>query len=148
LSEPAKTRKFVIDDEELIRYAVDAGLEFLGDYGVHFAEDGITAIKMLKEFSPQLVLVDLVLPAASSMDVLEVPRERKLDFLLLDLMMPKVDGYEVLKELRTGTYERPGKIIVMNAHAQLAELDGLMALGADAFMPKPFTLTDLEKILA
>ena len=67
---------------------------------------------------------------------------------VLDLMMPKVDGYEVLKELRTGAYERPGKIIVMSAHAQPAELDGLMALGADAFMPKPFTLTDLEEILA
>ena len=79
---------------------------------------------------------------------LEVPRERKFDFLLLDLMMPKVDGYEVLKELRTGTYERPSKIIVMSAHAQPAELDSLMALGADAFMPKPFTLTDLEEILA
>ena len=79
---------------------------------------------------------------------LKILRERKFEFLLLDLMMPKVDGYEVLKELRTGTYERPGKIIVMSAHAKPAELDGLMALGADAFMPKPFTLTDLEEILA
>jgi hypothetical protein len=31
--------------------------------------------------------------------------------------MPKVDGYEVLKEPGTGTYEHPGKIIVMSAHA-------------------------------
>ena len=68
--------------------------------------------------------------------------------ILLDLMMPKVDGYEVLRELRKGNYKRPDRVIVMSAHAQPAELEGLIALGADAFMPKPFTLTDLEEVLA
>jgi CheY-like chemotaxis protein len=45
LTEQAKTRILVIDDEESIRYAVDAGLEFLGDYDVHFARDGKTGIE-------------------------------------------------------------------------------------------------------
>jgi CheY-like chemotaxis protein len=35
----------VIDDEESVRYAVDAGLEFLGDYDVHFARDGKPGIE-------------------------------------------------------------------------------------------------------
>jgi CheY-like chemotaxis protein len=61
----------VIDDEESIRYAVDAGLEFLGDYEVSFAEDGIQGIQLLRDFAPNLVLVDLVSPSASGMDVLE-----------------------------------------------------------------------------
>jgi CheY-like chemotaxis protein len=43
----------VIDDEESIRYAVDAGLEFLGDYDVHFARDGKTGIED-KAFLPTL----------------------------------------------------------------------------------------------
>jgi len=79
---------------------------------------------------------------------LDAIEERKFGTLLLDLMMPKVDGYEVLRALRTGKYQRPDRVIVMSAHAQPAKLDGLMALGADAFMPKPFTLTDLENILS
>jgi len=79
---------------------------------------------------------------------LKAIEEPKFGVLLLDLMMPKVDGYEVLRALRTGKYQRPDRVIVMSAHAQPAELDGLIALGADAFMPKPFTLDDLEKILS
>ena len=71
LNEEAKTRILAIDDEESIRYAVDAGLEFLGDFDVNFAEDGIKGIQLLKDFAPNLVLVDLVLPSASGMEVIE-----------------------------------------------------------------------------
>ena len=71
LNEQTNTRILVIDDEESIRYAVDAGLEFLGDYEVNFAEDGIQGIQFLRDFAPNLVLVDLVSPSASGMDVLE-----------------------------------------------------------------------------
>ncbi|MCZ6617312.1 MAG: hypothetical protein O7E57_04190, partial [Gammaproteobacteria bacterium] len=61
MTKPAKTRILVIDDDESIRYAVDAGLEYLGDFDVHFADDGITGIEELKSHSPDLLLVDLVL---------------------------------------------------------------------------------------
>ena len=73
--------------------------------------------------------------------------ERQFETLLLDLMMPKIDGYQVLKELSKSNYNQPDRLIVMSAHAQPAELDGLMALSADIFMPKPFTMTDLEGVL-
>ena len=45
LNELAKTRILVIDDGESIRYAVDAGFEYIGDFDVQFAEDGINGIK-------------------------------------------------------------------------------------------------------
>lgn len=111
------------------------------------AEDDAATRDAVVAMLEELGITDVV-TVFNGEQALEALRERKFEFLLLDLMMPKLDGYEVLKELRTGAYERPGKIIVMSAHAQPAELDGLMALGADAFMPKPFTLTDLEEILA
>jgi CheY-like chemotaxis protein len=100
-------------------------------------------IAMLEEMG--ITEVETALNGEQALEALE---GRKFGTLLLDLMMPKIDGYEVLRELRKGEYQRPDRVIVMSAHAQPAELDGLIALGADAFMPKPFTLDDLEKILA
>ncbi|MBT3994339.1 MAG: response regulator [Chloroflexi bacterium] len=100
-------------------------------------------VAMLEEFG----ITDVV-TTRNGEEALKVLEEQQFDTLLLDLMMPKVDGYEVLKELRKGKHKRPHRVIVMSAHAQPAELDGLMELGADAFMPKPFTLNDLERVLA
>jgi len=111
----------IAEDDAATRDAVVAMLEELGITDVVTAFNGEQALKALEE--------------------------RQFNTLLLDLMMPKIDGYEVLRELRKGNYKRPTRVIVMSAHAQPAELDGLMSLGADAFMPKPFTLTDLENIL-
>ncbi len=111
----------IAEDDAATRDAVVAMLEELGITDVVTARNGEQALKALEE--------------------------RKFTVLFLDLMMPKVDGYEVLRELRRGAYNRPDRVIVMSAHAQPTELDGLLALGADEFMPKPFTLTDLERIL-
>ena len=57
-------------------------------------------------------------------------KKRAYSTLILDLMMPKVDGYEVLRALRDGTSKRPDRVIVMTAHTQPAELDGIVAPGA------------------
>ena len=112
----------VVEDDAETRDAVVAMLEELGVTGIETANDGKQALEALER--------------------------RKFRTLLLDLMMPKVDGYEVLSALRSGTHQRPDRVIVMSAHALPGELNGLIALGADAFMPKPFTLADLEKALS
>jgi hypothetical protein len=44
----------VTDDDESIGYAVEVGLEFLGDYEVNFAEDGIQGIQLLRDCPPAL----------------------------------------------------------------------------------------------
>ncbi len=111
----------IAEDDASTRDAVDAMLEELGITDDVTAHNGEQALKVLEE--------------------------RQFGTLLLDLMMPKIDGYKILKELRKVNYNRPDRVIVMSAHAQPAELDGLMALGADIFMPKPFTMTDLEGVL-
>ena len=112
----------VVEDDAETRSAVVEMLEELGVTGVETANDGEQALEALER--------------------------RKFGTLLLDLMMPRVDGYEVLRALRNGTHQRPDRVIVMSAHVQPAELNGLIALGADAFMPKPFTLSDLENVLS
>ena len=112
----------VVEDDAATRDAVVAMLEELGITEVETANDGEQAIEALKK--------------------------RTYGTLILDLLMPRVDGYEVLRALRNGTCKRPDRVIVMSAHARPAELDGLIALGADAFMPKPFSLEDLESVLS
>ena len=112
----------IAEDDPATRDAVVAMLEELGITEVETAKNGEQALEALER--------------------------RNFGTLLLDLMMPKVDGYEVLRALRKGSHNRPDKVIVMSAHAQPAELDGLIALGADKFMPKPFTLTDLENAIS
>lgn len=111
------------------------------------AEDDVATRDAVVAMLEELGITDVVTVYNGEL-ALKAIEERKFGVLLLDLMMPKVDGYEVLRALRTGKYQRPDRVIVMSAHAQPAELDGLIALGADAFMPKPFTLDDLEKILS
>lgn len=112
----------VVEDDPATRDAVVAMLDELGVTEIETANDGKQALEALEH--------------------------RKFGTLLLDLMMPGVDGYEVLRALRSGTHKRPDRVIVMSAHALPTELNGLIELGADAFMPKPFTLTDLEKALS
>jgi len=122
LSELAKTRILVIDDEESIRYAVDAGLDFIGDFDVHFAEDGVKGIEGLKSLSPNLVLVDLVLPLATGMEVLEAIRKD-----------PDID--------------RPDRVVLMTGHANPIAEDQLEAVGIDRILPKPFKLEQLKSAL-
>ncbi|MBN4064548.1 response regulator [Dehalococcoides mccartyi] len=119
MTESAKTRILVIDDEESIRYAVDAGLEFLGDYDVHFAEDGKQGIERLKSFSPDLVLVDLVLPHGSGMDVLEAIRKDP----------------EIL---------RPRRVVLMTGHTNPVKTEHFEDVGIDRILPKPFKLEQLK----
>jgi DNA-binding response OmpR family regulator len=63
------------------------------------------------------------------------------DLILLDLKMPHVDGFEILKELRSKNY--PGKIIVMTAFADVENAVMAKKLGADDFLPKPYDLDEL-----
>ncbi len=117
-----KTRILVIDDEESIRYAVDAGLDFLGDYDVHFAEDGVKGIEGLKTLSPNLVLVDLVLPSASGMEVLEAIR-------------------------RDPEIIRPDRVVLMTGHANPVKDELMGDIGIDRVLPKPFKLEQLKMAL-
>ncbi|OGS20192.1 MAG: hypothetical protein A2252_11115 [Elusimicrobia bacterium RIFOXYA2_FULL_39_19] len=74
----------------------------------------------------------------------------KPDLLILDLLMPKKTGYNVLSEIMTdGIYvEKMPKVIILSARGK--ELDGGMGqrLGADCYFVKPFQLNELEAKVA
>ena len=103
----------VVDDEMLIRNVIKDYLENEG-YEIFEAENGLEAIRVFKE--------------------------EKIDLIILDIMMPKMDGYETLKELR-----KLGETPVIMLTAMKEELDKLHGfdLGVDDYVTKPFSPKEL-----
>jgi two-component system chemotaxis response regulator CheY len=114
----APSRILIVDDDADIRLTLTDCLEFDG-YEVAQACDGLAALQAL-EAAP--------LP----------------DVILLDLMMPRMDGREFLSRLRADARFRGVPVIVMTAAAPVPAA----SLGADAFLRKPFDLSRLCELVA
>ena len=108
----------VVDDDEAIRESLVAYLEEFGVDNVVQAVDGQQALRLLGQSSP--------------------------DVLLLDLMMPNVDGFQVLQAIRTGKTPKPARIVVLSAHIARGAAAQIRELGADACVSKPFSERDLR----
>jgi DNA-binding response OmpR family regulator len=65
------------------------------------------------------------------------------DLVLLDVMMPKLDGFEVCQRIRTNPAWARTKIIMLTARGREIERDKGLALGADAYVTKPFSTREL-----
>ena len=65
------------------------------------------------------------------------------DLVLLDVMMPELDGFEVCQRIRANPAWRDTKIVMLTAKGREVERDKGMALGADAYVTKPFSTRDL-----
>ena len=106
----------VVDDEENIQELLKFNLENNG-YKVLCADNGIDALKIAREEIPHLIL--------------------------LDLMLPKMDGYDVCKEIRKDNSISNMPIIMLTAKGE--ELDKILGLelGADDYLTKPFSVREL-----
>lgn len=106
----------VVDDEEHIRELIKFNLENNG-YKIVTADNGIDALKIAKDSRPQLVL--------------------------LDLMLPGMDGYDVCKEIRKDINTSSTPIIMITAKGE--EFDKVLGLelGADDYLTKPFSVREL-----
>ncbi|WP_344886071.1 response regulator transcription factor [Allokutzneria multivorans] len=107
----------VVDDEPAVRESLERSLLFEG-YTVETAEDGQRAL-------------DRVLD----------PNGRKLDALVLDLMMPGVDGLETCRRLRSAGADVP--ILMLTARDAVSDRVSGLNAGADDYLPKPFALEEL-----
>jgi DNA-binding response OmpR family regulator len=70
-------------------------------------------------------------------------RTHRPDVAVLDVMMPKRTGYEVLAELRADDSLRDLKVILLSARVQQSDVDRGYDAGADAYLPKPFKAPEL-----
>lgn len=111
-----KDKILIVDDEENIRELIKFNLEVSG-YNTIEADNGLDGLKMTEEELPKLIL--------------------------LDLMLPKMDGYEVCKEIRKNPKTASIPIIMLTAKGE--ELDKVLGLelGADDYLTKPFSVREL-----
>jgi DNA-binding response OmpR family regulator len=88
-----------------------------------------------------------VVQAHDGDEAIELVRGRRPALAVLDVMMPKRTGYEVLAELRADATLRDLKVILLSARVQESDVERGMSAGADAYLAKPFKAGDLvEKV--
>ena len=74
---------------------------------------------------------------------IEIARDRRPALAVLDVMMPRRTGYEVLAELRADEALREMKVILLSARVQESDVTRGLEAGADAYLPKPFKAQEL-----
>ena len=104
----------VVDDEQAVRESLRRSLHFNG-YEVLTANDGLEAVETVRAENPEL--------------------------LILDIMMPNMDGLEVCRTLRSEGWDRP--ILVLTARDGVSDRVSGLDAGADDYLPKPFALEEL-----
>jgi len=104
----------VVDDERAVRESLRRSLKFNG-YDVALAADGVQAVEAVHRDNPEL--------------------------LILDVMMPNMDGLEVCRTLRSEGWDRP--ILVLTARDGVSDRVAGLDAGADDYLPKPFALEEL-----
>ncbi|WP_280250865.1 response regulator transcription factor [Nocardia abscessus] len=107
-------RILVVDDDRAVRESLRRSLTFNG-YSVDLAVDGV--------------------------DALEKATVQRPDALVLDVMMPRLDGLEVCRRLRSTGDDLP--ILVLTARDSVSERVAGLDAGADDYLPKPFALEEL-----
>ncbi len=107
-------RILVVDDDRAVRESLRRSLTFNG-YTVDLAVDGVDALDKTSASRP--------------------------DALVLDVMMPKLDGLEVCRRLRSTGDDLP--ILVLTARDSVSERVAGLDAGADDYLPKPFALEEL-----
>ena len=88
-----------------------------------------------------------VLSAQSGVQALQIASENHPDIVILDIMMPEMDGYEVLARLRAGEDTKDIKVVMLSALAKESDIRNAMDLGADVFLTKPILANKLYEAL-
>jgi two-component system, OmpR family, alkaline phosphatase synthesis response regulator PhoP len=84
-----------------------------------------------------------VLSASSGAECLEALKSQKPDLIVLDIMMPEMDGLEVLTRLKAMSEFTNVPVVLLTAKVQYEDVLGGYKLGADYYITKPFTSTQL-----
>ena len=89
-----------------------------------------------------------VLVARDGQEALDMIKRDRPDLVLLDVMMPKKSGFEVCQAVRASEELQSTKILMLTAKGRDTDLAKGLALGADAYMTKPFSTRELVQKVA
>ncbi len=89
-----------------------------------------------------------VLLADSGSKALRLAQEERPDVILLDLMMPVMDGYEVMRMLKESTSTRDIPVVMLTAKTSPRDRNRCEDMGAIAFITKPFDLEELRSTVS
>ena len=110
-------------------------------YTVLIAEDE-SDIKQLISFNLERESMDTLL-AKDGVEAFEIAKEKEPDLIILDLMLPRMDGFTVFKELRLDSRTKDIPVIMLTAKAQLDDVIAGLEMGADDYLTKPFSPKEL-----
>jgi CheY-like chemotaxis protein len=113
-------RVLVVDDDDVIRQLISVNLELEG-FDVATAVDGQDCLEKVKDVRP--------------------------DVITLDIMMPRLDGWEAASRLRADPDTADIKVVLLSARAQEADLERGSRIGVDAYLTKPFDPDELIDIV-
>ena len=85
-----------------------------------------------------------VVEARNGEEALDAAFEHAPDAIVLDVMMPRLDGYEVCRRLRADERTADTPVILLTSRAQEADVTGGFAVGATDYMTKPFSPGELQ----
>lgn len=85
-----------------------------------------------------------ILMAADGQETIEVALREKPDLILLDIMMPRMSGYEVCQKLKEDAQTRRIPVLVVTALKELRDIEKAVAAGADDFLSKPVHRLELK----
>ena len=89
-----------------------------------------------------------VMEASNGSECLEMVREEKPDLIVLDVMMPKIDGFEVAKKIKSNSATRGIPILMLSSKAQFEDKMKGIDSGAMDYVTKPFDKQELlEKVM-
>lgn len=114
-------RILITEDQPDIRKLIHMTLEF-EDYEIREAPDGVEGLRVAKEFQP--------------------------DLMLLDVMMPgELDGLQVCRHVKADPAQRHIKVVILSARGQVADRQAGKEAGADGYLIKPFSPLELIETL-
>jgi len=114
------TSVLVVDDEPQVVWVLQFSLEAEG-YQTFAANNGLEALAEIAQHRPKL--------------------------MVLDIMMPTMDGWAVLEEMMKLPREDRPRVVIVSALASLRDRAKASELGADAYVPKPFNVDELLEVL-
>jgi DNA-binding response OmpR family regulator len=113
-------RVLVVDDEPQVVWVLQLALDAEG-YEVLTARDGVEALAQISQGHPEL--------------------------MVLDVMMPRMDGWSVMREMSKLPVEERPRVVMVTALASSHDRATAAELGADAYVPKPFDMDQLLGVL-